>query len=205
MPQQASNSRDSSFFYLPTVDATTTLHASTRTCSFKRHQVESVLVLSGPSRRQGTTYYTMKVFTAASTSKPITFHTTCSEIDAVRCKPAYHVDRTLADFDNLRQALCNSSRLAHRSVSCEYCKEVIRFLDTGDKRFGSSALRILAGRDKRKRLLQEFMDVALGLLIHSACSEGTPWCSGQVQSHQLMRQFLLPRASDNGRHARMDG
>ncbi|CAI5740584.1 unnamed protein product [Peronospora farinosa] len=201
MPQQASNSRDSSFFFLPTVAATTASNSSIRICPFKRHQVESVLVSSSTPRRQSTTFFTIEVFTTASTIRSTRFHDTCSKFnhdsDKDTRKPAYQVDRTLADFKNLRRALCHSSRLAHRYVSCEYCKEIIRYLNMRDKQFGSSTLRILAGRDKLKRSLQEFMDVVLGILIHSECSEGTPWCSGQVQSHQLMRQFLLPRASDS--------
>ncbi|CAH0482158.1 unnamed protein product [Peronospora belbahrii] len=201
MPPRASNLQDTSFFSLPTVDSTRASNSATTTRLLTRHQVESVLVSGGTPRRQGTAYYTLDVYTTTPTGTPNDFLAACSKINddvdqATARKPAYQVQKSLADFDKLRRALYNSSQLAHRSVSCEYCTEVIQYLGKGDKGFGSSTLRMLTGRDKIRRSLQEFVDVALDILIHFACSEGTPWCSAQVQSHQLMRQFLLPRASD---------
>ncbi|KAG7380338.1 hypothetical protein PHYPSEUDO_007310 [Phytophthora pseudosyringae] len=157
------------------------------------HEVETVLVSSATSRRQGTTCYTLEVYAGASSPSPSDFDSACSKLGEGARQPAYRVDKTLADFDNLRQALYNASHLAHTSVSCEFCKEMMLYLEMGDKKFGSSVLRLLVGREKIIRSLQQFVDNVLDTLIHFACVEGTPWCSGQVQSHQVVRQFLLPR------------
>ncbi|OWZ22869.1 hypothetical protein PHMEG_0002361 [Phytophthora megakarya] len=74
---------------------------------------------------------------------------------------------------------------------------MILYSDTMDKRFGSSSVfGVLINREKVIRSLQQFMDDILDMLVHFACIEGTPWCSSQVQSHQVVRQFLLPRAPD---------
>ncbi|ETP05397.1 hypothetical protein F441_17995 [Phytophthora nicotianae CJ01A1] len=166
------------------------------------HEIESLVVSGATSRREGTkllTYYTLDVYTGILTPSS-------KDIDAARTQlndsedtrpPAYRVEKTLVDFDNLRQALFNASHLAHTSVSCEFCKEMMLYIDTGDKKFGSSVLQRLVGREKIKRSLQQFVDGVVDILIHFACTEGTPWCSGQVQSHQVVRQFLLPRASDS--------
>ncbi|KAF1790057.1 hypothetical protein GQ600_23126 [Phytophthora cactorum] len=97
-----------------------------------------------------------------------------------RCSTAgYRVDKTLVDFDNLRQRFTTRPTWhIHPSP------------------FGSSVLRLLVGRDKIIRSLQQFVDDVVDILIHFACIEGTPWCSGQVQSHQVVRSFLLPLAPD---------
>ncbi|KAF4141229.1 hypothetical protein GN958_ATG09562 [Phytophthora infestans] len=160
------------------------------------HEVESLIVSTAASRRQGTTYYTLEVYTGTST--PIDVHSKLSGSEAAR-QPAYKVDKTQVDFLTFRQALYSASHLAHTSVSCEFCKEMMMYtgLDSGDTKFGSSVLRRLVGREKISRSLQQFVDGVVDILIHFACIEGTPWCSGQVQSHQVMRQFLLPRALDS--------
>ncbi|KAG3244331.1 hypothetical protein PI124_g10892 [Phytophthora idaei] len=177
------------------VEVNTTSSASTsQRRQLTLHEVESLVVFGAPSRRQGTTYYTLEVYTG--TSSPIA--TACSKLsdrEGAR-QPAYRVDKTLVDFDNLRRALYNASHLAHTSVSCEFCKEMMLYIDTSDKKFGSSVLRLLVGRDKIIRSLQQFVDDVVDILIHFACIEGTPWCSGQVQSHQVVRSFLLPLAPD---------
>ncbi|KAG6619970.1 uncharacterized protein IUM83_05734 [Phytophthora cinnamomi] len=162
------------------------------------HEIDRVLVSGATTRRQGTTHYILEVYT--STPSP-------RYIDAARSKlygdsegvrvPTYQVEKNLADFDNLRRALYTASYLAHTYASCEFCKEMILYIDRGDKRFGSSVFRVLGGRDKIKRSLQQFMDDVLAMLTHFASIESTPWCSGQGQSHQVMRQFLLSRAPDS--------
>jgi hypothetical protein len=165
------------------------------------HEVDRVLVSSAASRRQGATSYTLEVYTASSSSaiSPQDFSAKLSEDrdEAAQKAPACRVDKTLADFDALRRALYSASNLAHTSVACEFCKEVILYIDSGDRSFGGSVLRRLVGRDKVVRSLQEFLDDVLAILTHFASIEDTPWCSAQVQSHQVVRQFLLPRAPDS--------
>ncbi|EGZ24446.1 hypothetical protein PHYSODRAFT_260291 [Phytophthora sojae] len=158
-------------------------------------EIEQVLVSGATSRRQGTTHYVLEVYTSGPS--PRDFDAACSKFYGDGRTPAYHVEKSLADFDSLRRALYSASHLAHTYASCEFCKEMILYIDSGDKRFGSSVFRVLVGRDKIKRSLQEFMDDVLDMLKHFSSIEGTPWCSGQVQSHQVMRQFLLPRAPDS--------
>ncbi|KAL3672229.1 hypothetical protein V7S43_002891 [Phytophthora oleae] len=163
------------------------------------YEIERVLVSRTASRLQGAALFTLEVHTDTSAPRPSIFDADLLRDSLESQQPAftYQVDKTLVDFDNLRQALYSASHLAHTSVSCEFCKEMMLYLEPGDKTFGSSVLRLLVGREKIIRSLQQFVDNVIDILIHFACIEGTPWCSGQVQSHQIVRQFLRPRAPDN--------
>ncbi|GMF49180.1 unnamed protein product [Phytophthora fragariaefolia] len=177
---------------------TSTTHTSQRR-QLTLHEIDRVQVSGATSRRQGTTYYLLEVCTSRPNLPVRDSDAACSKLhedneDAPT--PAYIVEKSISEFDTLRRALYSASHLAHTYASCEFCKEMIFYIDTGDKRFGSNVLlRVLDGRDKIKRSLQQFMDDVLDMLMHFASIEDTPWCSGQVQSHQAMRQFLLPRAS----------
>ncbi|KAK1932055.1 hypothetical protein P3T76_012555 [Phytophthora citrophthora] len=159
-------------------------------------EVERVLVSRASSRAS---LFTLKVYTDTSAPRPSLFDGDLLRDSVGSQLPAstYQVDKTLVDFDNLRQALYNASHLAHTSVSCEFCKEMMLYLETGEKKFDSNVLRLLVGREKIIRSLQQFVDNVIDILIHFACIEGTPWCSGQVQSHQIVQQFLRPRAPDS--------
>ncbi|KAE8982272.1 hypothetical protein PR003_g24768 [Phytophthora rubi] len=182
--------------HLLSVDSTATssTHATQRR-QLTLDEIDRVLVSDATSRRQGTTHYVLEVYTPSAS--PRDFDAACSKLYDDGRTPAYCVEKSFPDFDNLRRALYTASHLAHTYASCEFCKEMILYIDSGDKRFGSGVFRVLVGRDKIKRSLQQFMDDVLDMLEHFASTEGTPWCSGQVQSHQVMRQFLLPRAPDS--------
>ncbi|GMF19433.1 unnamed protein product [Phytophthora lilii] len=162
-------------------------------------EVDRVLVSNTTSRRQGATYYTLEVFIRTSTDPPRSFDAGClklSDGEGVQM-PAYTIEKTIAEFDSLRQALYSASHLAHTYASCELCKEMILYMDNEDKIFSSSMFRLVMGREKVHQSLQQLVDDVLDMLLHFSSIETTPWCSGQGRSHQVVRQFLLPRAADS--------
>ncbi|KAG7397836.1 hypothetical protein PHYBOEH_012098 [Phytophthora boehmeriae] len=162
------------------------------------HEVDTILISN--SRLLGTTYYTLDIYTSPSTSPSTSnaVHWRPSE-DGEECtrQPQYQIERTTADFKRLRVALNNAAHLAHKFSYCDFCKEMILYLDTEDKRLESSMYRLLVGQDKVARSQEEFINDVLAMLAYPFTACGAPLCSGQVQSHQVLYQFLLPRARDS--------
>ncbi|KAL4160559.1 hypothetical protein PRNP1_001126 [Phytophthora ramorum] len=201
----ASPSSHDSLRPLPNAHSVDTTRASTSSTTQRRlltlQEIDSVFVSKATSRLQGTTHYTLEVYTSRQITNPRDSNATYPKLSDDEGygdrQPAYRIKKSLAEFDGLRRALYSASHLAHTYASCEFCKEMILYIDAGDTRFRTSVLRLLVGRDKVIGSLQQFVDDILDMMIHFASIESTPWCSGQVQSHQAVRQFLLPCAPNS--------
>ncbi|RLN87404.1 hypothetical protein BBJ28_00001558 [Nothophytophthora sp. Chile5] len=157
------------------------------------HQIEAIAVSRSTTRRQGSTWYTLDVYTRLETDMA---DSGPSEGREENREPAYRLEKTLVDFDAFRDALYSVTHSAHTFSYCEFCKEMVAYTATKEKRPSGVVTRLLGSSDKVVRSLERFVNNVAALMASPVVVEGEPWCSGHVQSRQMLRRFLLPQPQE---------
>uniref|UniRef100_K3X9S4 Uncharacterized protein n=1 Tax=Globisporangium ultimum (strain ATCC 200006 / CBS 805.95 / DAOM BR144) TaxID=431595 RepID=K3X9S4_GLOUD len=98
------------------------------------------------------------------------------------------VERRFGEFVDLRGKVYNHAHLAHKSVPCAFCNQIINEIVWGDNQPGSLLFKFLTTEDKVMDLLAKSVNSLLALVNDNA--EGH-LCGGQDNIPQELFDFLF--------------
>eukprot|EP00644_Phytophthora_capsici_P010797 jgi/Phyca11/562359/estExt2_Genewise1.C_PHYCAscaffold_90309 len=137
-------------------------------------------------------YYTLSVYLSLPTSRLPT--SPCDPIDARAEHPTFKVERSFAEFEELRENVLKT--VSHMpQCTCQYCMDFLVYI-----RYKFSQprgiVKLTSGTEKRKQILEKFINDFVAMGQRRVATHRKRNCEAQKLVPAMLEAFLLNNARD---------